>query len=89
MSDFRKSIIALFMAATFVAAPLETFAYESSGCGGCGGSYFETCVDRFNNKVDSYPGWSQVFSLGCSSCSEDYYKRSASGGSENSWIDQV
>jgi hypothetical protein len=89
MSNFRKSLIAFFVAATFIVAPFETFAYETSGCGGCGGSYFETCVDRFNNKVDSYPGWSQVFSLGCSSCSEDYYKRSASGGSENSWIDHT
>jgi len=87
MSDFRKSLIVCFVAASFVIAPLQTFAWESSGCGGCNGSYFETCADRFNNKVDSFPGWSQVFSLGCSSCSEDYYKSSASGGSENSWVD--
>jgi len=87
MSDFRKSLIACFVVATFVAAPLQTFAWEASGCGGCGGSYFETCADRFCDKVDSFPGWSQVFSLGCSSCSEDYYKSSAYGGSENSWVD--
>lgn len=87
MSDFRKSFIVCFVVASFVITPLQTFAWQSSGCGGCNGSYFETCVDRFNNRVDSFPGWSQVFSLGCSSCSEDYYKRSGSGGSENSWVD--
>lgn len=76
-----------FVVASFLVAPLQTFAWEASGCGGCNGSYFETCADRFCDKVDSFPGWSQVFSLGCSSCSEDYYKSSAYGGSENSWVD--
>ncbi len=89
MSDFRKSLIVCFVVASFIIAPLQTFAWQSSGCGGCGGSYFETCVDRFNNKVDSFPGWGQQFSLGCSSCSEDYYKSSAYGGSENSWVDST
>jgi hypothetical protein len=87
MSDFRKFLIVCLVTASFVIAPLQTFAWQSSGCGGCNGSYFETCVDRFNNKVDSFSGWGQVFSLGCSSCSEDYYKSSSSGGSENSWVD--
>jgi hypothetical protein len=87
MSDFRKSLIVCLVTASFVIAPLQTFAWQSSGCGGCNGSYFETCVDRFNNKVDSFSGWGQVFSLGCSSCSEDYYKSSSYGGSENSWVD--
>ena len=89
MSDFRKSLIVCFVVASFVIAPLQTFAWQSSGCGGCNGSYFETCVDRFNNKVDSFSGWGQQFSLGCSSCSEDYYKSSSYGGSENSWVDST
>ena len=87
MITLRKSLIICFVVFTFSATGFETFAWQSSGCGGCNGSYFETCVDRFNNRVDSFSGWSQVFSLGCAACSEDYYKRSASGGSENSWVD--
>jgi hypothetical protein len=89
MSDFRKSLIACFVVASFVIAPLQTFAWQCSGCGGCNGSYFYTCADRFCDKVDSFPGWSQQFCLGCSSCSEDYYKSSSYGGSENSWVDST
>ena len=87
MNDFRKSLIAFFVAATFLVAPPDTFAYTVSGCGGCGAAYFYTCADRFCDEVDSFPGWSQTFCLGCADCSEDYYKSSSSGGSENSWID--
>ncbi|MDH4241909.1 MAG: DUF6345 domain-containing protein, partial [Phycisphaerae bacterium] len=89
MSDFRKSLIACFVVASFVIAPLQTFAWQASGCGGCGADYFYTCADRFCDKVDSFPGWSQQFCLGCSSCSQNYYMRSAIGGSENSWVDST
>jgi len=89
MSDFRKSLIVCVVVASFVIAPLQTFAWQCSGCGGCGAAYFYTCADRFCDKVDSFSGWSQQFCLGCSSCSQNYYMRSAVGGSENSWVDST
>ena len=89
MTTLRKFLILCFVVFTFSATGLETFAWQTSACGGCGAAYFETCADRFSNKVDSFSGWGQVFSLGCATCSEDYYKSSSSGGSENSWIDST
>jgi len=89
MSNFRKSLIAFFVVASFVVAPIQTFAWQCSGCGGCNGDYFYTCADRFCDKVDSFPGWGQQFCLSCSSCSQNYYMRSAVGGSENSWVDST
>jgi len=89
MEHTKKTLIAGFTAAVFAVTCSQVFGWEVSGCGGCGGTYFYSCADRFCDKVDSFPGWSQAFCLGCSSCSEDYYKRAASGGSENSWIDST
>ncbi len=87
MIAFRKCSIACLVVATFVLFPVETFAYEASGCGGCGAAYFHTCAQQFCDKIDSYPGWSQVFCDDCSGCSQDYYRSAASGGSENSYVD--
>lgn len=89
MSDFRKYLFFSFVTASFLAAPLQTFGWQCSGCGGCGASYFYTCADRFCDKVDSFPGWGQKFCLNCASCSQYYYMRSAVGGSENSWVDST
>jgi hypothetical protein len=89
MSDFRKCLLVCFVVASFLAAPLHIFAWQCSGCGGCGADYFYTCADRFCDKVDSFSGWSQQFCLNCADCSQDYYMRSADGGSENSWVDST
>jgi len=87
MTIFRKYAIESLVVVVSVLVPLQTYAHEVSGCGGCGATYFHTCAQRFCDEVDSFPGWSQTFCQGCSGCSEDYYKSAADGGSENSWVD--
>jgi len=88
MTALGKHSIAYLVVACFVLFPVKTLAYyEASGCGGCGAAYFHTCAQRFCDEVDSFPGWTQTFCDGCSDCSQDYYRSSASGGSENSYID--
>jgi hypothetical protein len=89
MSNLKKYLFICFIITSFLVPPLQTFAWQCSGCGGCDEAYFYTCADRFCDEVDSLSGWSQKFCANCDNCSQNYYRRSADGGSENSWVDST
>lgn len=87
MSDFRKSLIACILLVSFLTAPLETFAWEVSACGGCSSPDSHPDARRFYDKVRSYPGWTGNFYKKYANCKEIYYKRMDMGGQNNSWVD--
>jgi len=87
MIDIRKFLIACLVVVTFLAANVETFAWEVSACGGCSVPDSHPDAWRFYDRIRSFSGWTGNYYKQDTNCKEIHYKRMALGGQNNSWVD--
>jgi hypothetical protein len=87
MNGFRKSLIFCFVVSILVVAPLETFAWEVSACGGCSVPNVHPDAKGFYDMIKSFPNWTGRYYREDLNCREIQYKRMDLGGTNNYYID--